>query len=152
MATGWRIIPSEHAAKAFDGEGARLNGGRWNSPGVRMIYASEHKSLAALEILVHVNPRRPRPYTAFSLQWDDSLSERRTVAQLPADWRQSPPGASSAGIGDAWARQSRSAVLAVPSILIPEEWNFLLNPTHPDFRKITIGPPEAFAFDPRLLV
>jgi len=152
MATGWRIIPSEHAANAFDGEGARLNGGRWNSPGVRMVYASEHKSLAALEILVHVNPRRPRPYTAFSLQWPDSLIERRTLAQMPADWRQSPPGVSTARLGDEWARQSRSAVLAVPSILIPEEWNFLLNPAHPDFGKITIGPPQAFAFDPRLLV
>jgi len=152
MGTGWRIVPAERAADAFVGEGAKRFGGRWNSPGVAVIYGSQHKSLAALEQLVHHNPRAANRFKVFRFQFPDSLIEPLPSRNLPADWRHEPPPASTQQLGDAWARELRSAVLAVPSIIVPEELNFLLNPAHHDFKKITVGKPEDFAFDARLLI
>jgi len=151
MACGWRIVPVNRANDAFAGEGARLFGGRWNSPGVAVVYGSEHKSLAALELLVHFNPVAPNHFKAFPIQFPDSLVETIAVRSLPKDWRQEPPPPSAQHFGNIWAREMRSAVLAIPSIVIPDELNFLLNPRHPDFKKITIGKAEDFSFDSRLV-
>ena len=151
MAAGWRIVPEARAHDAFIGEGAKLYGGRWNSPGVAVVYGSQHKSLAALELLVHRDSRRANRFKTFFFQFPESLVEAVFLRDLPGDWRQEPPPPSTQQLGDAWVRESRSAVLAVPNIIIPEELNYLLNPAHPDFRKITIGKPQDFAFDARLL-
>ena len=150
--TGWRIVPEEQAAAAFDGEGARLYGGRWNSVGVAMIYASEHKSLAALEVRVHINAtKKIKRYRCFAFQFDASLMEVFRAGSLPKDWRQEPPPASLQQIGDAWVKAASSPILAVPSVIIPDELNYLLNPKHPDFAKIKVEKPADFIFDPRLL-
>lgn len=151
MAIGWRIVPENRASDAFLGEGARLFGGRWNSPGVAVVYGSQHKSLAALEQLVHFNPIRPNRFKVFQFQFSDSLIENVSLRNLPKDWRQEPPPPSAQQFGNVWARELRSAVLAIPSIIIPDELNYLLNPAHPDFKKITIGNPGDFSFDARLL-
>jgi RES domain-containing protein len=151
MAAGWRIVPEARAHDAFIGEGAKLYGGRWNSPGVSVVYSSQHKSLAALELLVHRDPRTPNRFKVFFFQFPESLVETVPFRGLPEDWRQEPPPPSTQQLGDAWVRESRSAVMAVPSIIIPEEMNYLVNPAHPDFRKITIGKPQDFAFDARFL-
>ncbi len=151
MATGWRIVPESRAHDAFVGEGARRFGGRWNSPGVVVVYASQHMSLAALEQLVHFNPRIPNQFKSFRIQFPDGLIENIPVKELPQDWRREPPPPSTQQLGDAWVRERQSAVLAVPSIIIPEELNYVLNPAHPAFKKIRVGRPENFAFDPRLL-
>ena len=152
MARGWRIVPVNRAEDAFAGEGARLFGGRWNSPGVAIVYGSEHKSLAALELLVHFNPIAPNRFKAFPFQFPDSLIETVALRSLPKDWRQEPPPPSAQFFGNRWAREMRSAVLAIPSIVIPDELNFLLNPRHPDFKKIVVGKAEDFFFDPRLVI
>src|SRR5437867_8573189 len=141
MAGGWRIVPEDRARDAFIGEGARLYGGRWNSPGVAVVYGSQHKSLAALELLVHLNPRRPNRFKTFFFQFPYSLVENVLLRDLPKDWLEQPPPPSTQQLGDAWVRESRSAVLAVPSIIIPEELNYMVNPGHPDFKRITIGKP-----------
>ena len=151
MGAGWRIVPVERAADAFVGEGAKLFGGRWNSPGIAVVYGSQHKSLAALEQLVHRNPRAPDRFNAFRFHFPDALIETLPSRSLPDDWRQQPLPLSTQQLGDAWVREARSAILAVPSIIIPEEFNYLINPAHPDFREITVGKPEAFVFDTRLL-
>ena len=152
MASAWRIVRARRAATAFSGEGARLYGGRWSSPGVRVVYVSEHQSTAALETLVHALPAGAgERYKAFQLGWPDELTETFLVAKLPAAWRSSPPSQETMRIGDIWAREQRSAVLAVPSAITPADTNFLLNPEHPDFRKIRIAPATDFPFDPRLL-
>jgi len=151
MASGWRIVPANRAGDAFAGQGAKVYGGRWNSPGFAVVYASQHKSLAALELLVHLSPRIGRRFKAFSFHFPDSLMESTSRRDLPPDWRQEPPPASTQHVGDAWLRRARSAVLAVPSIIIPEEWNYLLNPAHAEFHKITTAKPQDFIFDPRLL-
>lgn len=151
MLEGWRIVKEKRLAAAFSGEGAAKTGGRWNSRGVAVVYASATRSLAALETLVHLNPPVMFNYRIIRLEFDESLVERLKLAALPNDWRAEPPPLSTRRLGDAWARALRSAILAVPSVIIPGETNYLLNPAHPDFRKIAIGQPAGFAFDPRLL-
>ena len=151
MAEAWRIVKEKHAATAFTGEGAAKAGGRWNSRGVAVVYTSQTKSLAVLESLVHLNPPVRFQYAAFHLEFPETCLERQSEAQLPADWRSEPPPPSTQQIGDYWVRRARTAVLALPSVIIPEETNYLLNPAHPDFANIIIGPPEPFAFDPRLV-
>ena len=151
MPQAWRIVKKKHAATAFSGEGAARTAGRWNSRGVRVIYTSSTKSLAALESLVHLNPPMFFKYVAFRIEFDNALLKVVPPGSLPADWSASPPPASSKAVGDRWVRARRSAVLAVPSVIVSGELNFLLNPAHPDFKKISIGNPEPFAFDARLL-
>lgn len=149
---GWRIVPEDQAATAFDGEGARLYGGRWNSVGVAMVYASEHKSLAALELRVHINTtKRLKGYKCFAFEFDEKLVKVFPDGSLPKDWQQEPPPPSLQRLGDAWVRASDSPILAVPSVIIPDERNYLLNPKHPEFAKIKIAKSEHFTFDPRLL-
>jgi RES domain-containing protein len=150
VASAWRLTKTRHVDTAWTGEGARRAGGRWNSPGVAVIYASEALSLALVEVLVHLPPGLLPSYSAMPLEYDATLVETLPAADLPADWRDSPPPASAQALGDAWVRQARSAILRVPSVVVPHEWNLLLNPTHPDFPRVKRGAPERFPFDPRL--
>jgi RES domain-containing protein len=150
MGEAWRIVKTKHAATAFDGEGARLNGGRWNSVGARVVYVSATKSLAALETLVHLKLPVASKYVAIPLQFDNALVETFPPATRPAGWDAEPPSLASQQIGDVWAKTARSALLALPSV-ITGETNYLINPAHPDFAKIKFGKPEPFTFDPRLL-
>jgi len=91
-------------------------------------------------------------YVAIRLKFDDALIEKVPLKALPPDWRGEPPPPSTRRIGDAWVSQARSAVLALPSVIVSGEPNYLLNPAHPDFKKISISKPERFTFDPRLPV
>ncbi len=151
MPEAWRIVRARHSATALSGDGAARFGGRWNPRGVAVVYTSSTKSLAALENLVHLNPPVPVRYVALRLEFDDALLETFPLKSLPDDWRLEPPPLSTQKIGGDWVKDARSAVLAVPSVIISGEPNYLLNPAHPDFRKIVVGKPEKFAFDPRLL-
>ncbi len=151
MMRAWRIVKEKHAATAFDGEGARLYGGRWNSRGTRVIYTSASLSLAALENLVHLRPPVVFRYVAVAVEFDDRLVERADTTALPRDWNEEPPPQAAQEIGDLWVRQARSVVLELPSVIIPGEFNYLLNPGHPDFKKITMSKPALFSFDQRLL-
>lgn len=151
MRQAFRIVREKFAATAFTGEGAARYGGRWNSAGIRLVYTSASASLAALETLVHLNPAMRFTYLLFPIEFDERLVEKIPLANLPADWRDEPPPPATKRLGDAWARQARSAVLELPSVIIPGETNYLLNPSHPDFKFISIGTPAAFAFDHRLI-
>ena len=148
---GWRIVKEKHAATAFSGEGARIFEGRWNSAGVRMVYCSENLALAALEILAHTRPVTMRDkFRAFRVSWDEAIMVVVDLKNLPKAWSAQPPTAASKNIGDEWIKSGQSAVLALPSVLVPLEKTFLLNPKHPDFRKIKIKDAGNFALDPRL--
>jgi len=151
MKRAWRIVREEHGSAAFDGEGAWRFGGRWNSRGTRMIYTSGTLSLAALETLVHLNPPVAFKYVAIPVEFDEALLETFATSDLPADWNEEPPPPSTAEIGDRWVNESRSPVLELPSVIIPAEPNYLLNPAHPEFKRIRIGKPVRFSFDPRLI-
>lgn len=149
--TAWRITKQKHAKTAFTGEGARLYGGRWNSPGTIIIYTAESQSLAALEMLVHMDaPELLAQYVLFEVGIDDSCITDLNILELPKTWKADPPPAKLWAIGDQWVAARTSAVLRVPSALVPEEHNFLLNPNHQDFSKLQIGKPSSFRFDPRL--
>jgi RES domain-containing protein len=149
--TGWRIVPADRAAVAFDGEGAKLYGGRWNPAGVPMVYASEHQSLAALEVRVHIDKTSMRKrYKCFAFHFDERVMEVLPINSLPKHWIQEPPPPSLQQLGANWAKSGSSVILAVPSVIIPNEHNYLINPKHPDFSRLKIDHPTDFAFDKRL--
>lgn len=150
MIRAWRIVKAEHAATAFSGDGARLLGGRWTSIGVAVVYTAESAALATLEVLVHLRRMSRLPlYVLIGCHFDDALVT--DVRALPTNWRESPAPAELQKIGDEWVRSGRSAVLRVPSVIVPGEHNYLLNPAHPKFKKIAIGKPERFQLDTRLM-
>ena len=151
MKRAWRIVKKAHAATAFSGEGARRFGGRWNSPGTPVVYTSGTLALAALEILVHLNPPVRLEYVAIPFDFEDAWVQKLKLSDLPADWMEEPPPPSTQLLGDRWVKQARSAILELPSAIVRIEPNYLLNPAHPDFRKVQIGKAMPFAFDPRLL-
>jgi RES domain-containing protein len=149
--TAWRICPARLARTAFSGEGAFLYGGRWNSPGTRMVYTAGSQSLAALEMLVHTgdaNDLVALKFVAIPVEIDEALIAE--AGKLPRNWAVYPAPPATAKLGDAWIQSGRSCVLRVPSAVIRAEWNYLLNPAHPDFRKPRIGRSVAFKFDSRL--
>ena len=152
MITAWRLVKSRHAAGAFDGEGARLHGGRWNSPGTRVAYASDSVALAALEVLAHLQSTAVlQAYSVVSLSFPDESVEVLEASLLPPRWRKFPSPPENQAIGDQWVAQGNWLILRVPSAIIPTAANFLINPSHPEFGKVVIGQPERFAFDARLL-
>lgn len=137
---------------ALDGEGARVSGGRWNSVGIPVVYTSATVSLAALELLVHLDPEdAPDDLVVIGLDIpDDVRMEEIQHDDLPRNWRETPAPRVLQALGDGWARRGETAVLSMPSVVVPGERNFALNPTHPDFPRIKSGKPTSFRFDSRL--
>ena len=151
MLTVWRLVTARFADSAFSGDGARLYGGRWNRKGVSLVYTAESQSLAMLEMLVQDEPLRAR-YVIIPARIPKALKIKQIkLAQLSADWRTIPARAQLQAIGNAWALEQTTAVLAVPSVVIPGETNYILNPLHPHFSKIEIGEPQVFITDLRLI-
>jgi RES domain-containing protein len=146
----WRLCKAPYAS--FDGEGARLYGGRWNLPGTPVVYTSETLALAALELFVHLAVEdAPSDLVSRPADLADDLSvESVAVSGLPRSWRDYPPPEALARRGSEWVRRGQSVALRVPSALIHHEWNVLLNPAHPEFPRIKIGRAESFSFDPRM--
>src|SRR5208337_3655286 len=147
----WRICRERFAAEAFSGDGARLYGGRWNSEGMRMVYASTSLALAVVETFVNLEPNL-RPYDLVSIQAElpDSIAtERLDMKSLPVNWHKSR-GESLRHFGDEWVRAQKTVALHVPSAAVSGEWNALLNPAHSDFRKTKIHKPQPFEFDLRM--
>lgn len=148
----WRIVKAKHAEAAFSGEGARRYGGRWTSPGAAVVYTASSASLAMLEMLVHVQSQELlKSYILFEVTFEEALVTAVDVRSLPRTWRRSPPPIAVQRVGDAWLEDAGSAVLRIPSVIVPAEWNYLLNPAHPDFAKIAVGPRRPTKFDPRLI-
>jgi RES domain-containing protein len=147
----WRLCARQRQPLAFTGEGAARRGGRWNSPGVRVIYCAESRSLAALEVLVHAEE------TAMlsAIEWlcipvVVPQAQIEAPSRFPESWRHYPHTTATQEFGAAWVRGKRSAALRVPSAVVPGEFNYLLNPEHTEFDQVKIGKAERFAFDPRL--
>ena len=151
MTRVWRIVTAAFVPKAFDGEGARLYGGRWNTPGAPLVYCAATASLAVLEMMVQDQPLRAHYSLIAATIPDEMHVETVTVGQLPKNWRQSEGIASLREIGGRWLASGRSAVLRVPSAVLPQESNFLIDPRHADFRRIKTGRPESLDMDSRLL-
>jgi RES domain-containing protein len=147
----WRISRRGYASKAAEGEGARLYGGRWNSRGVRMVYASTSLALAAVETFVNLEPN-VRPADLVSIEGhipDDVDIGKLDLKILPHGWNETRDE-SLRRFGDAWIRASKKAALLVPSAAIRGEWNLLLNPAHPQFSRVRFRKPVSFEFDARM--
>lgn len=136
---------------AFDGEGARRQSGRWNVDGVPVIYTAGSLSLAVLEVLAHSDASLLPEDLVYVEALIPASIKIATLPEIPEDWQENPAPNSTKALGQKWVQEATSAVLAVPSTLVPIETNYLLNPAHKDFKKIRMQPPMKFNFDPRLL-
>jgi len=147
----YRIVKKRHVLSAFSGEGASTYGGRWNRPGTPMVYAAESRALAALEALAHFGGAERRiPFVIFEIEVPDSMMLKLEVSTLPPDWRSAEAQESTQDAGSNWQSEGRSAALLVPSALIAKEHCVLLNPEHPDTKRVMVEYPEPFEFDERL--
>lgn len=149
----WRI--TRQAYQTLDGEGARLNGGRWSSAGRTVIYTSQSLSLAALEYLVHVDPLlAPSDLVAMEIEVpnDAGLGASAEADRFPlGDWRRYPAPEWQAELGDEWLADGTFLWLAVPSAIVPEEHNVLIDPWHARMHDVRVVSTRPFAFDKRLL-
>ena len=147
----FRIVKRRHAAEAFNGEGARIHGGRWNRPGTPVVYAAHTRALAALESLAHFGGAERRlQFVTFAIEVPDELVLQLDRATLPKGWRSPEPSPGTQEIGSRWQREGRSVALAVPSAIVPEEFCVLLNPHHAAAARVMISYPVEFQFDERL--
>jgi RES domain-containing protein len=146
----WRLARSVYPT--LNGEGARRYGGRWNPPGIPVVYTAEYLSLAVLEQLVHLDPERlPDDYRAYEIEVPDGLAVQRVrAADLPDGWNRTAESRLLRRIGADWASEERAAILTVPSAVIPEERNVLINPAHRDAAEVHLTSERPFDFDPRL--
>jgi RES domain-containing protein len=150
LLTAYRIAKARHARTAFSGEGARIAGGRWNRPGEAVVYASASLALAAIETFVHLGEDALHiKFVYFRVEIPDAVAVQR-CRRPPLHWRAEPPELESMRYGSKWLRAGRTAVLEVPSAIVPSEKNYLINPGHPEFRKLRVGRPLPFVFDPRM--
>lgn len=151
MITVYRICRRQYAA--FAGEGARRQSGRWNNDGTSVVYTAGSLSLAVLEVLAHTDASllpADLVYVAAEIPAPIKIT-RYTLADMPSDWQQNPAPSRTKDLGQQWAQEAKTAVLAVPATLIALETNYLLNPHHRDVQKIRVQAPVEFDFDPRLL-
>lgn len=148
----WRLSKRRYASDAFSGEGPKLYGGRWSPVGVPVVYCSLSLSLAVLEVFVHMTSRPGLDdyvYVSAELSIEESQTERAEVASLPPDWKQIENPLLKE-IGREWAQSQRSLALLVPSVIIPGEWNAVINPLHPSAKDIVVHDPGPFYFDERM--
>jgi RES domain-containing protein len=143
----YRIADSRHSPES--GEGARLHGGRWNSPGRAVIYACETMTGAMLEKLVHTNGRMPKHQVCVTFEAPDSLKVVSLQPKDAAGWDAADMIASRAA-GDDWLAKAPSAILLVPSIVFDVERNALINPEHADFGRIKVVGSGPVRWDERL--
>lgn len=151
MITAWRIVKKKYAMGVLSGKGASQNPGRWNLFGFPMVYACSTPSLAVLEVRVHAGPEGEGiRHVLFRIEIPKDLVTKIDRTTLPSDWRLNPPQWSTQTMGSEWAQSGRSAVLQVPSVIVPEDSNLLINPLHKDFKKIRIAGEQDYFLDPRL--
>lgn len=148
----YRLVKERWAEAALDGAGAKAYGGRWNSPGTAILYASGSIALAALELLVHLGRGQVLgSYRLFTLNIPDASVQRLDASDLPLDWRADPLPVSTARLGDGWVTSGQSLALLVPSVIVPRENNLLISPAQPDFAAVAGAvASEPFDYDPRL--
>jgi len=145
-------IAKEQYIKDLSGEGSRLYGGRWNNKGTRIIYTAESRSLATVEYLVHVPLQIiPRDLYIAEIDVPDVEIEIVEPASLETNWQDYPSPKLIRDIGDTWQRDNKTLLLRVPSAVIKNEWNILVNPEHKQFHKVKIVSIESYSFDARLL-
>ncbi|HAM50509.1 MAG TPA: hypothetical protein DCP92_07350, partial [Nitrospiraceae bacterium] len=150
----YRLVIKDYAASALTGNSAAEHPGRWNHRGYRAVYAAENRALASVELYVNLSEEDVvnLEFSLFTLHIPQEVRiADLKLKDLPKDWRSIPPSDSTRDIGTTWLVKGETAVLTVPSIVIPEEKNFILNPNHPDFQKVKKIGPQAFSYDCRII-
>jgi RES domain-containing protein len=149
----WRLCRKPHAAEPLHGKGGTVVAGRWHEKGWRIVYTSTTLSLAALELLVHASvAHAPSDLVAIEIEIPDDLKIAEIPAgALPRDWRATPAPRRLQQLGTKWLEEKKTAVLRVPSAVVPTETNYLLNPLHPDAKRIGVVRTAPFKMDPRLV-
>ena len=155
--TVWRIATDAPSYEADDltGAGAKKTGGRWNAVDTGMVYTSETRAMACLETIVHLNAGG-LPFNRYLVAVDIpddvwAAAARETPTSLPVGWDAQPAGRASIQFGTDWINAKTSSLLLVPSAIVPEESNVLINPDHPDSNKITASKVRKWVYDPRLV-
>lgn len=153
----WRIATDapSYAADDLTGTGARLTGGRWNRKGNALVYSASSIALAYPETVVHLSSGG-LPLNRYLVRIDipDAIwaaREELALPTAPVGWDAIPASMTSLDFGDSWLASQRSAVLVVPSIVVPEEQNILINAAHPDTRLMTASKVRRWLYDPRLV-
>lgn len=152
MISAYRLVQRKWLAQAFNGEGAKLNGGRWNSIGVPCVYATSSESLSILEVLVHTsNSAILKQYALLKFEFDDNDLMQISTEDLPSNWQTLPAPEETAILGDDWIASKQCLALAIPSVIVPRESNYLINIDHPSFNALLNTVQELdFNFDERL--
>ena len=136
----YRVVKKKYLDSAFDGEGARIHGGRWNSKGVPIVYTSDSLALCSLEIFIHLpSYKLLADYIYMTVTFDSDLI---TEVSLIDGWDERPVSKFAQTIGDQWIKKCQTSVLKVPSVLMPDGHNYLININHPDFNNIKTGDPQ----------
>jgi RES domain-containing protein len=153
MITAYRLFNSIHASGWNSGEGAFKYGGRWNSKGFRVLYASASLALATLEVLVNLDDEEVlEDYAYAAIQFpESSVTDIREIAEIPANWNDYPAPEAVRKLGDQWIVDKTSLVLSAPSAVIATEQNFLINLRHPEISAIEFGIVGQFVFDRRFV-
>lgn len=148
----WRLSLKAYADQPLSGEGARRYGGRWNHAGMPVVYTSGSLSLAVLEYLVNLSiSDLPDDLVAIAIEVPDKLARVKiSIADLPSNWRSFPGIEELKDLGTEWARKGKAAILAVPSVIIPNESNYLISPARDASRRVKILSVEPFSLDVRL--
>jgi RES domain-containing protein len=147
----YRFVSTEYA-NGLSPEGARLNGGRWNSKGVAVLYCATSESLAMLELRVHSPHPYPRTRLKIIIEVPGDVIAEASFNELPRGWNKLPPGPSSKRFGDAWVAAASNLGLLVPSVIASDEKNLMLNPAHKRFKEVQIVSSERVKLDLRLYV
>ncbi len=146
-------IAKKDVVKDLTGTGAKLFGGRWNNKGTAVVYTSETRALATVEFLVHVSlSNAPRGLMIATIEIPDSIApEDVPRGSLPRGWRDYPPPRQVADLGAQWAKSGKSLLLRVPSAVVEQEYNILINPLHSAMPRVVLKEVAAFEFDKRLV-
>lgn len=149
----YRLVHRKYAGAVFSGEGGLFHASRWASRGQLVSYASESLALAVLEKLTGIDRLSRLSEMVYAVgELDETLIEAIEVRDLPSEWDRHPAGTASRAFGDDWLRSETAPAIKVPSVVLPESWNFILNPSHPEFsRRLTAGDPISLTFDPRVI-
>jgi len=139
----WRVFHKDYVDDPISGKGASQVGGRWNSRGIPVVYSSASLALAQLEHGLDPDDESLlRMYLQVIFEFDEKLVKHLDRDDLPADWNTTRPSSAAKMIGDAWYKDQDSAVLCVPSAIDPDDCNYVINPYHPDFTRISVSEPE----------
>lgn len=150
----YRIEREKYLKSTLSGTGASISKGfRWNSINTKLVYTAESRALAMLEVSVHLDLSEDLPTDRYYVEIeipDKIVIQEVKIEDLPEDWNSKPPTLTTQTIGDDFVTQNESAVLKVPSSIVPQEYNYLINPNHPDAKKIKVIKKVSLNFDPRL--